>query len=48
MIEVQSSTRTCEMEKYFSFDTDRYRFIELVTNLFDHKLDELHLSSSKK
>ena len=36
------------MEKYFSFDTDRYRFIELVTNLFDHKLDELHLSSSKK
>lgn len=48
MIEIQSSIRTCELEKYFNFDEDRYKFKDLVTNLFDHKLDELHLISNQK
>ena len=36
------------MEKYFEYETDRYKFIELVTNLFGQNLDELHLSNREK
>lgn len=36
------------MEKYYNYDVSEYRFVELVTQLFQKKLDELHAGQEKK
>lgn len=35
------------MEKYYSYDRDQFKFVELVTELFEQNLDELHLSTQE-